>query len=149
VCFCQNGVPSKVAIIDWQLSKKSSPILDLSYFLFTTVSKEDIEELDVILKNYHNSLLDNLKNLGGTEDNFYPFDQFSNDWKEYCKYGVILAGVIHKFSLSEEDEVPDMAKAAEDGQDMSKSFLKSIRDTASYRKRMCYIVKYVAEHDLI
>jgi thiamine kinase-like enzyme len=144
-----NDVPTRVAILDWQLASVTSPILDLSYFLFATLSKEDMDDLDVILKNYHNTFINYVRNLGIDSEHLYPFEQFLEDWKKYSKYGIIMTNMIHKYSLSEKDEVPDMAQAAESGQDISDTFRLPIRDNASFKKRMHYIVKYVAEHDLI
>jgi hypothetical protein len=59
--------------------------------------------------------------------------------------------MIHKYSLSEKDEAPDMARAAEVGQNISDTFRIPIRDIAGFKKRMHfkYIVEYAAEHDLI
>jgi hypothetical protein len=108
-----------------------------------------MDDLDVILKNYHNTFINYVKNLGTDSEHLYPFEQFLEDWKKYSKYGIIMTNMIHKYSLSEKDEVPDMAQAAESGQDISDTFRLPIRDNASFKKRMHYIVKYVAEHDLI
>jgi hypothetical protein len=52
--------PSRVSIFDWQIARYSSPILDLSYFLFSCISKVDIEDLHDILKMYHKSFTDHL-----------------------------------------------------------------------------------------
>jgi thiamine kinase-like enzyme len=144
-----NDVPSRVAMIDWQATSLTSPIIDLSYFLFATLSKEDMDDLDAILKSYHNSFTEHLKKLKVDPEGVYPFEVLLEDWKKYSKFGIIITSMIHKYSLSEKDEAPDMARAAEDGQDISDTFRIPIRDIAGFKKRMHYIVKYVADHDLI
>jgi hypothetical protein len=90
-----------------------------------------------------------LEKLKVDPEGVYPFEVLLEDWKKYSKFGIIITSMIHKYSLSEKDEAPDMARAAEDGQDISDTFGIPIRDIAGFKKRMHYIVEYAAEHDLI
>ncbi|RZC33175.1 EcKinase, DUF1679, and/or APH domain containing protein, partial [Asbolus verrucosus] len=82
--------PLKVAILDWQISKYSSPIFDLSYFLFACISKGDIENLEAILKSYYESLANYLRRLGSDSEALYRFDQFLEDWKKLCRFGILI-----------------------------------------------------------
>ncbi|XP_063932766.1 uncharacterized protein LOC135144644 isoform X2 [Zophobas morio] len=77
----EEKIPLKVAFLDWQVSRFASPIVDLSYFLFACLSKEDLEELDVILVLYHTTFVNHLVQLGIEKpDTLYPFDQFLGEW---------------------------------------------------------------------
>ncbi|RZB38642.1 EcKinase, DUF1679, and/or APH domain containing protein, partial [Asbolus verrucosus] len=143
------NLPKNVAFLDWQGSRFASPIADLSYFLFTCISQEDLENLNDILKNYYKSFSHHLERLGSDPDRLYSFDQLLKDWKNYSKYGVMMASLVLKVSLTDKDEVIDIAQAAEQGQDFTTSFAYQIKDNTPLKNRLRPLVKYVVEHDLI
>jgi RNAse (barnase) inhibitor barstar len=141
-------LPVKVAILDWQIAKYFSPICDLSYFLFACISKEDIEDLDEILKVYHKSLTSYLNKMG-TDSNVYPLDTFLADWKKYCKYGVTMSSMLFKICATDKDEVVDIAQMAESGQNFEDTFSYEVKDKTSFKNRARHVVKYVVENNLI
>jgi thiamine kinase-like enzyme len=142
--------PLKVAMLDWQVSRYASPISDLSYFLFACISKEDIENLDDILSTYHSTFTNYLRDLGVEDPNvLYPFHQFLDDWKLYCKFGILMSSLLMKVCSTEKDEVVDITESAESGKDFSHTFAGGIRNTELYKNRMRHIVEYVVKHDLI
>jgi thiamine kinase-like enzyme len=145
-----NGsLPIKVAMLDWQMSNYSSPILDLSYFLFTCISEEDIEDLDDILRLYYKSMSSYLSQVGADSSTLYPLNIFLQDWKKYCRFGVAMCGLLLKICATDSDEVVDLAEAAESGDDFSAAFSYDVKDKTNFKNRAKYIVKYVAENDLI
>ncbi|RZC41079.1 uncharacterized protein BDFB_009194, partial [Asbolus verrucosus] len=144
----EKNLPKKVALLDWQMSRFTTPITDLSYFLFACISQEDLENLNEILRNYYKSFSHHLKRLGSDPDRLYSFDQLLKDWKTYCKYGIMMASVILKIALTEKDEIVDIAQAAEQGQDIVSSFSYEIQNKTPLRNRLRPFVKYVVEHDL-
>lgn len=57
-----NGKPMESNILDWQLSRISSPIIDIVYFVFLCTTKELRDEhYDNFLKIYHESLSDQIR----------------------------------------------------------------------------------------
>ncbi|KAJ3646099.1 hypothetical protein Zmor_023706 [Zophobas morio] len=146
--YQKNGEPSSFAMLDWQIIRYSSPIFDLSYFLFSCLSEEDIQDVDTIKKHYHQCLTDHLEALG-SKKSLYPLSQFLEEWQKYAKFGLTIATLIHKISLSENCEIPDMAQTAEKGEDIANAFTQPIKNTSDYRKRIKYLVKYAAENNLI
>lgn len=52
-----NGNPVEISLIDWQLSRHASPVIDFVYFVFSCTTKEmrDIH-YDNLLKTYHDHL---------------------------------------------------------------------------------------------
>ncbi|XP_063932922.1 uncharacterized protein LOC135144775 isoform X2 [Zophobas morio] len=143
-------IPLKVAFLDWQMAKYMSPIMDLSYFLFSCISEEDLEELDDILITYHKSFINQLHELGVKDPRVvYPLRQLLNDWKSYSKYGVLSASLVLKIIHTGKDEVKDIGDVAESGQDFTAAFDSKIRDTENYKKRIRPIVEYVVKHELV
>lgn len=141
--------PSDVAIIDWQISKSSSPIFDLSYFLFACTSEEDLNDVETLLEEYYEKLTQHLKQLGSDSSILYPIDQFFKEWKENCKFGILMSSLIMKVCSTEKDEVVDLAEAADSGKEFADSFIYEIKDKTNLKKRMKPIIKYVVQNNLI
>jgi hypothetical protein len=135
--------------LDWQTSNHSSPIIDLSYFLFACISKEDIEDLDEILQLYHKSLTSHLSRMGADSNLLYPKDTFLQDWKKYGRFGAALSSLVFKVSATESEEVIDFTEATENGGNGSTAFSYDVKDKASYKNRARHVVKYVVENGLI
>jgi thiamine kinase-like enzyme len=142
-------LPVKVAMLDWQISKYSSPILDLSYFLFACISKEDIEDLDEILRLYHKSLSSHLQRMGADSTKLYPLDTFLKDWKKFGRFGASMSSLLFKVCATDSDEVIDFADAVENGGDVGAVFSYDVKDKTSYKNRARHVVKYVVENGLI
>lgn len=55
--YDNNGKPVEVSLLDWQLSYMSTPIYDISLFLFCSITKDlRNTHYDTFLKIYHESL---------------------------------------------------------------------------------------------
>lgn len=58
----ENGNPIDLCLLDWQGSRHSSPITDITYFLFSCTTKELRDDhYDDFLKAYHTSLSNHLQ----------------------------------------------------------------------------------------
>jgi thiamine kinase-like enzyme len=147
--FGNESVPLKVAMLDWQISKYSSPIVDLSYFLFACISKEDIEDLDEILRLYHKSLSSHLHRMGADSNKLYPLGIFLKDWKKFGRFGASMSSLSFKVCATDSDEVIDFADAVENGGDVGAVFSYDVKDKTSYKNRARHVVKYVVENGLI
>jgi len=126
-----------VRIIDWQLSGLASPIIDLSYFIYCCCSKEDYKDLEKLLKIYHQSLSESLKQLGCDINEVFPFVKLIDHWKRFSKYGLVISIFLLKFSLCEGDEAPDFAETAEQGKDFLENFNNfNIKNEEVYLERV-------------
>lgn len=55
--YDHNGQPTEACLVDWQLSRVASPIIDIVYFIFTSTTKELRDaHFDNLLKAYHETL---------------------------------------------------------------------------------------------
>ncbi|KAJ3666352.1 hypothetical protein Zmor_001798 [Zophobas morio] len=158
-CWCNNFMfkhdnknnilPLEVAILDWQISVYSSPILDLSYFVFASISKDDIDDLNDILEQYYEKLKFYTTQLGSNLDVLYPKQEFLNDWRKYCKFGILMSSLVFKICATEKDEVLDIADAAESGNDFGKAFDYEVKNKSALKNRAKYVVQYVVKNNLI
>ena len=55
--YDKNGKPNEISLLDWQISRLSSPIIDVVYYVFACTTKELRDaHYDEFLKIYHESL---------------------------------------------------------------------------------------------
>ncbi|KAJ3666354.1 hypothetical protein Zmor_001800 [Zophobas morio] len=158
-CWCNNfmfkhdkknkSIPTEVAILDWQLSTYSSPVLDLCYFIFANISEEDIYELNVILDYYYDRLKFYTDQLGSELDSLYPREEFFSDWKKYSKYGILMSTLAYKIYATEKNEVLDIVDAVESGNDFGQAFIYEVKNKSALKDRARYIVQYVVANNLI
>ncbi|CAG9764213.1 unnamed protein product [Ceutorhynchus assimilis] len=152
-CWCNNilfryennnNTPSKVCFIDWQLSKVGSPALDLTYFFSASGSKETYANINKYLKTYHETLSQNLQELGCNPEGILSFDDLLDEWKNTAWYGVFIGMMILKIMLTESDEVPDYEKLESD--DNMTAFSYEVKRSADYKQRLCDLIEFMADY---
>jgi hypothetical protein len=141
--------PVKIAMLDWQLSKFCSPVTDLSYFIYSCISSDDLRRFDDVLERYYKSFSDFVRKLGSNPDEIYPFSQFLSDWKVFARFGVMMALMVMKIAVCDQDEVADLAETVESGLDMSDTFLYDVKDKELLKYRVLCVVEHIVERDFI
>lgn len=133
--------------IDFQLSRVASPILDLSYYLYTCADKSVLQNFDLLLQVYYSSLSDFLRQFNIDVENIFTFKEFKQQWKKYGKFGLAMAPFIVRAELSKTNEVVDIAEAAEKG-NLSTAFDVDITDKEAYEERILQIYEHWANQCL-
>lgn len=60
--YDKSGKPVEIQLIDWQISRHTSPIIDIVYFMFCCTTKELRDQhYDSLLKIYHESLSNHIQ----------------------------------------------------------------------------------------
>jgi thiamine kinase-like enzyme len=130
-----------VCFLDFQLSRLASPVYDLSYFLFTCLSEDDIPNFDEIVNVYYESLSEFLRKLGSDPDKMFPFEELQKQWKRFSLFGLTMLSSVIKVCLSDKDEVNDLAEVAESGRQITDAFTKAVKSTEEFGKRTLPIIK--------
>ncbi|RZC37693.1 uncharacterized protein BDFB_013993 [Asbolus verrucosus] len=143
------SIPRKVAMLDWQISGFCSPVTDLSYFIYSCVSREDLKKFDDILKVYYESFSNFLWKMGGNPEKMFSYPQLMADWKIFAKFGIMMAFLVVKIAVSDQDEVADIAETIEKGHDVTDTFVYDIKDKLLLKNRLLCIVEHIVERDLI
>ncbi|XP_020710180.1 uncharacterized protein LOC105689851 [Athalia rosae] len=75
--------------LDFQLARCSSPVLDVSFCIYTCTEKllRD-EHYEDLLKIYHNELSKTISALGSDPKKLYPWDVFMKEIKEQSVHGI-------------------------------------------------------------
>lgn len=88
--------------------RPTSPVIDLSYFLYTISSEESLAKTQTYLDIYYEELSEEIRKLGSDPDVCYPRTVFDEEWKQRCKFGFAAAFLLLKLMLASGDEIPDM-----------------------------------------
>lgn len=80
----------EVMMIDFQLTRCSSAILDVSFLVYSCTSKELRDNhFQDLLKAYHDEISKGIKNLGSNPEKLYPWKVFMKEVNKSC-YNFIL-----------------------------------------------------------
>ncbi|XP_053657727.1 uncharacterized oxidoreductase dhs-27-like [Anopheles marshallii] len=103
-----NQTPKTIKLIDWQLSRYGSPVLDLVYFIFNCTDEElRAHSYQRLLSIYYNSLSEHLHNLGGNVERQFPRSAFRDQLKQFGRYGFLLSMMVMPIICTPNDELPD------------------------------------------
>ena len=87
--------PWKVKLIDFQLSRRARPCVDLAYFIGASTNEEFREKhLEDLLKYYHDKISGVLDIIGYDAKTLYSYDYFRKEFQECFPFGHIMA-VVH------------------------------------------------------
>ncbi|KAI4467392.1 hypothetical protein MML48_2g00009470 [Holotrichia oblita] len=109
-CWCNNMMfkyidskefPTDVMLLDWQITRFASPVLDLAYFFYTTApaSKKTLKKVDYFLEFYYEELSRQIKQMGSDPNKLYPLSILKKEWQEYSRFGFSMAFLILKAML--------------------------------------------------
>uniref|UniRef100_A0A8D8ACI7 Uncharacterized oxidoreductase dhs-27 n=1 Tax=Culex pipiens TaxID=7175 RepID=A0A8D8ACI7_CULPI len=139
--------PKDIRLIDWQLSRYVSPILDLSYFIFICTDEEfRANHFDQLLDCYYESLSDQLKKLGGNVESQFPRATFQDHWKRFGRFGLLMGLIVLPIVCTAKEELPEMEDyidRAEQQQDAEFNFGTSEQAQEMYRTRMAGMIRDV------
>ena len=128
--------PVEASIIDWQLSGLSSPVLDLSYFIYTCVDTQEHTDVTELLKIYYASLSSSLYQLKCDPSEILFFNTLVQQWKKFSCYGLLFGTFILRFSLCESGDAPDFVEGAAKGKKFVENFDFNISNREVYYKRV-------------
>jgi len=101
-------VPEQVKFVDFQLSRFSSPALDLQYFVFSSPSQEvRFEQLDCLLETYHTELRKTLATLGCSDVEF-TIEDLKKEFENKAYFGLITACVYLNMFLADPKDSVDV-----------------------------------------
>ncbi|XP_066992694.2 uncharacterized protein [Anabrus simplex] len=104
----KNGKVLGAKFVDFQVSRYSSPALDLQYFIYTS-AKEDVRDKSLrhLLQEYHASLTHTLQLLGCGKYAI-TFGELEQEMKERAFFGLITACTYLGAVLADPSEVVDL-----------------------------------------
>lgn len=129
-------MPVNISLLDYQISRYSSPVLDLVYFLFSSTDKSlrDAHYTE-ILQLYHKSLSTNLTKLGSDASKLFSYEDLQDQLKKFGCYALIIAPMLLNIITAKPDDIPDLDALAEEFKDKSiEDGMKAFMNDASVDK---------------
>lgn len=109
--------------------------MDLSHFIYCCVDTNLFKNVEVLLKIYYRSLETTLAKLGYNANDIFNYEKLMEHWQRFSKYGLVFSCFMVKLSISESEEIVDMAQVAENEGSFSEAFNIIIKDEAKYLSR--------------
>ncbi|XP_058819897.1 uncharacterized protein LOC131682439 isoform X2 [Topomyia yanbarensis] len=138
----EKGVPVDFRLLDWQITRYASPVLDLMYFIFSASNKAFRDQhYEKLIDHYHRSLSDFLRRLGSDPERLFPRKALDQQLQRFGRFGLMMAVMILPIITTRSEDVPDleeMAEKMENGFDISEEAnnFRSEDTEANYRQRM-------------
>ncbi|XP_030763689.1 uncharacterized protein LOC115888195 isoform X2 [Sitophilus oryzae] len=108
--YNESGELDDVKLVDFQLTRKTTPIHDLSYFFYSGASKEDFDKLDEYLEIYHESFSQFSQELGFRGDDLLPLNVLKDEWKTYSMLGVFMGIFLWELKLIPKDDAKNIGE---------------------------------------
>ncbi|XP_050458495.1 uncharacterized protein LOC126855136 [Cataglyphis hispanica] len=147
------GQNQKEAImLDFQLARCASPILDLSFLIYSCTLKSFRDQyFDDILKTYHSELSNAIKSLRSDPEKIYPWDLFMKEVKEQFIFGVFNALEAIQVSLMDVPETFNIDTAIQDNEAIDIGEIVSLPyiATTSGRQRLADVIVHAFDKGYI
>lgn len=87
-----DGTPVDAKIIDFQLSRCASPVLDLTFVIYACTSQELREEhYEELLQYYYQVLATQISDMGSDPKELYSWEVFMGEIKKYSYFGLAFS----------------------------------------------------------
>lgn len=101
-------------MVDWQMSRVTSPAVDFSYFLFTsTVKSLRDKHLDEFIRIYYTNLAQTIRSNFSDPDVLFPEAELHRQLQKFGVYGVMLAPIIIPNAIADTKEISNLDEMAE------------------------------------
>lgn len=130
--------PQKAILIDWQINQYSSPVTDLSYFMYSGLEQPlRSAHFDDILHSYHDNLAALLNRLGGDASKQFSFDELYNQLNTFGIYGLLMAPMLMQVITVKAEDLPDLDSITEENAEDFDFMANGVADGYSVRISDC------------
>lgn len=128
----ENGTPVAICLLDWQICRYASPVLDLMYYIFTATTKafRDLH-YEHLMNIYHESVSNFLRKLGSDPEQLFPRKALNDQLHRYGRFGLLMSVMLLPIITTKSEDVPDLegiADKLENGIDFAQE-VQSFRST--------------------
>ncbi|XP_063244577.1 uncharacterized protein LOC134544681 [Bacillus rossius redtenbacheri] len=139
--------PEALCLLDLQLSRYSSPVTDIAYFLYCctegTVRREAYKSL---LSDYYNSFSQFLRKLGSDPEKMFPYSAFKEHLSKFSQFGLAMALVaMPLFTAASEDTLG----VEHFGKETADEAFSKVACNERYLRRMGDVIEDMVDWNLI
>uniref|UniRef100_A0A6P7GNJ9 Uncharacterized protein LOC114340993 n=1 Tax=Diabrotica virgifera virgifera TaxID=50390 RepID=A0A6P7GNJ9_DIAVI len=134
-----------VALTGFQASGLHSPVIDLSYYFFSSLGCGFFPNVSEFLKYYYEQLTSFLKELGCDVAQIYTFEKLQEHWRQYSFYGFCLS--IAYLELGSINFEKHFRKENEESSEVEKPAVgaPNVASANAYRQKLEKIVEFFLE----
>lgn len=132
-------------MLDFQISNVSSPVVDLSYFIYAVSSEEELDHFAELLRTYHESLSDYLVQMDCDPEQIFPYSDLELHWKKYSAYGALINPLIVCDNLVDKDDAVSYGNKNQ----KYESIIQSVdsKQNESFWSRLIAVAKHFTYYD--
>lgn len=98
-----------MCILDWQVIRHCSPVVDLHYNLFTATDKElRDKEYENLLDLYYATLSQNITKMGSDPEKLISRAEFHRQLKRFGNFVLLTAPMIIQIALAKPKDIPNL-----------------------------------------
>lgn len=131
------------------MARFGSPVLDLSYLLYSSASLKHLSNLNHFLRHYHDSLVEFLKQFDCDASILFPYEVLEDHWKKFAKFGLGMAFLVVNVMMMDDGELPDVNDNGGNGEDFIGSFERKSKNDERYLEKMVGILRHFEERGLL
>ncbi|XP_026472445.1 uncharacterized protein LOC113376659 [Ctenocephalides felis] len=110
----ENGKPSSLILLDWQITRYSSPVTDITYMLFCCTDKYLRDQhYENLMRIYHKSLCSHLEALGSDSNKLFTYEALQEQLKTFSKYSLGMAIYDLPNMIANAEDIKDLDEMAE------------------------------------
>ncbi|XP_013097757.2 uncharacterized protein LOC106080772 [Stomoxys calcitrans] len=110
----ENGKVADACLLDWQIMRYGSPIIDLMYFLMSCTTQEfRHQHFNEMINIYHTSAAEHITKLGSDPKVLYPRQELEKQLKTKGAIGLLFAMIVLPILTTKSEDVPDLEELSE------------------------------------
>ena len=133
--YCpETGKPDQVRFVDFQLTRYTTPVLDLQYFIYSSANEQvRSEHTEHLLQVYYTELRDTLKTLG-CDHHTYTIEQMMKEYEDRSLFGLITACTVLTVVLFDPADAFSLGNVVEDGDNLNSNSLEKTYSGSRYKE---------------
>lgn len=104
-----------MCLIDWQVARYCTPVLDLLYYIFTSTDQRLREkEYDNLLRVYHSALTKIVKKLGSDPQKLFSYEDLLDQLRKFGKFSMLMSPVLISVMMADAKDISNMDDFSQD-----------------------------------
>lgn len=98
-----------ICILDWQLTRYCSPVLDLHYNIFTATDKALRDQYyEKLLQTYYSSLSETVRKLGSDPGKLFTYENLKTELKKFGEFALLCGPIILQIAVANATDIRDL-----------------------------------------
>lgn len=110
----QKAGPNEICLVDWQITRFTSPAIDFLHCIFLSTDKNlRNEEYENLKHLYHSTLSNHIEKLGSSAEELFSYAEFESQLKRFGNFVLLTAPWMIPVLLVKPEDLVDLNEASE------------------------------------